>query len=87
MYAHGPIRAVIATDYENNFIYKTSLHSQKMNYHYTKITVVRLSVCESGRSPEASRPQRSKLCFSAKLKSDATTRGSLTRPATALAPN
>ena len=37
---------------------------------------LQLSVCpsvrESGRSPEASRPWRKKLCFSAKLKSDTT---------------
>ena len=58
-------------------------------YHYTKIIVVRASVRASvhtdGSSPEASRPQRKKLCFFAKLKSGAATRGSQTRPVTVLA--
>ena len=43
-------------------------------------------VCESGSSLEASRPRRKKLSFYTKLKSDTTPLGSLTRPATALAP-
>ena len=47
-------------------------------YHYTKIIVVRVSVRTDGSSPEASRPQRKKLCFFAKLKSGAATRGSRT---------
>ena len=51
-----------------------------VDYHYTKIIIVRASVRADGSSPEASRPQRKKLCFFAKLKS----RGSRTRPATAL---
>ena len=44
-------------------------------------------VCTSGWSPEASRSQHKKLCFSAKLKFDTSTTccGSPTWPATALA--
>ena len=59
----------------------THTHSAYIHvYHYTKITVVRPYV------PEADRPRCKKLCFSAKLKPDTTSRRSLTRPATALAP-
>lgn len=51
-------------------------------HHYTKITVVRLSI-RVGASP----PQRKKLCFSAKLKTETTSHGSLPQPAMALAPD
>ena len=53
----------------------------------TKITVVRASVCDAGRSPEGSRPRCKKLCFSAKPKPDTTSRGSLSRSAMALGPD
>ena len=46
---------------------------------------VRPSVRTDGSSPEASRPRRKKLCFFAKLKCGAATRGSQTRSATELA--
>ena len=42
---------------------------------------VRPSVCESGRSPEAIQPWCKKFLFSAKFKSDTTSRDSLTWPA------
>ena len=64
------------------------LENEHGEYYYTVVVLsVRLCVCTSGRSLEASRLQHKKLSSSTTLKSDTTSLCWLTQPATPLAPH